>query len=109
MPFPTKNIQGLGAPRRHTHVPDSPPATALPSREQLGWECALNEHRENETSSLSSAGFWRLLAANIVPPTLCSSFRGGMCVEQVAPASSNEKQEQEKVALWRETSTCEDR
>lgn len=68
---------------------------------------ALKEHRQNETSSLSSTRFWRLLAANTV--TGHTVALGVVCVEQIAPASSNEKQEQEEVAPWRETSTCEDK
>lgn len=71
---------------------------------------ALKEHRKNETSSVSSAGFWRLLAANTVPAHAVAL--GVVCMvymEQMAPASSNEKQEEEEVAPCRETSTCEDK
>lgn len=71
---------------------------------------ALKEHRQNETSSLSSAGFWRLLAANTGPAhAVALVVVCVVCVEQIAPASSKEEQEQEEVAPWGETSTCEDK
>lgn len=112
MPSPTKNIQGLGAPGDTyvflTHH------LSLHSPAENSWDgnvpLALKEHRKNETSSLSSAGFWKLLAANTVAAhTVALGVVCMVCMEQMAPASSNEKQEEEEVAPWRETSICEDK
>lgn len=69
---------------------------------------ALKE--QSEISSLSSTGFWRLLAANTVPAhAVALGVVRVVCVEQIAPASPNETQEQEEEAPWRETSICEDK
>lgn len=102
-------FSGLGAPGdTYVFLTYHP---SLHSPAENSWDgnvpLALKEHRENDTSLLSSAGFWRLLAANTVPA--CVVALGVVCIvcmEQMAPASSNEKQEEEDVAPWRETSIC---
>lgn len=109
-PLPQRTVlytQGLGAPGDTyvflTHH------LSLHSPAQNSWDgnvpLALKEHRENETSLLSSAGFWRLLAANTVSAhAVALGVVCVVCMEQMAPPSSNEKQEEEEVAPWRETS-----
>lgn len=115
MPSPTKNNvvhSGAGSTRFHIRVPNPLPVTAPPGKNS--WDgnvpLALKEHRQNETSSLSSTGFWRLLAADTVTGhAVALGVVCVVCVEQLAPACSNEKQEQEEVAPWREISICEDK
>lgn len=109
IPFCTKsNVAHLraGSTRWHTCAPNSPLSPSIEHNWDGKVPRALEEHSQDEVSSLSNTGFWKFLATNTVPAQAVGllGVRGGAR----ASASSDEEQEQEKVASWRESSAHED-